>query len=167
MILIAFLFIVQLVSVYLIVLLFMRINQLKQVEQKQKRMMTEMEDAISAYLVEVREENDRLIDALTNQPFEEQEVDQQQQSSSIVKESKEELLEYDIQEDEEELVKKAVTRHHAIQSYGKHIHTKDQPITQEEDVFSLREAGYTVEEIAQKLNKGKTEVELMIKFATK
>ena len=56
-----FLFILQLISFYFMALLYMRLSKFNNLEKKQEKLMAEMDDAIGAYLSELKEENERLI----------------------------------------------------------------------------------------------------------
>ena len=67
-ILIIVLFILQLISFFLIVLLNAKLNKYKHLEVKQNQLMDEMDNAIGAYLMEMKEENDRLIQELSSIP---------------------------------------------------------------------------------------------------
>ena len=61
------LFISQLLTFYFLVILNSKLSKYKEIEKKQEAIIREMDDAISAYLVEVKDENDRLIKELTMQ----------------------------------------------------------------------------------------------------
>lgn len=172
---IAFLFILQLISIYFIMLLFMRVNQFKQLEQKQQRLMVEMEDAIAAYLVEVKEENERFIDELASDVERIRAQHASEESSEPTAEQSSSLRVDD--EQQEKAATPPIARSRVIQSYGQQTQpksaikeTEETPIAsieQSNDAFTLHAAGYSVEDIAKKLNKGKTEVELMLKFSKK
>ena len=56
-----FLFILQLISFYFMALLYMKVSKFNNLEKKQEKLMAEMDDAIGAYLSELKEENERLI----------------------------------------------------------------------------------------------------------
>ena len=61
------LFISQLLTFYFLVILNSKISRYKEIEKRQEAIIREMDDAISAYLVEVKDENDRLIQELKMQ----------------------------------------------------------------------------------------------------
>ena len=61
------LFISQLLTFYFLVILNSKISRYKEIEKKQEAIIREMDDAISAYLVEVKDENDRFIHELKMQ----------------------------------------------------------------------------------------------------
>lgn len=54
----------QLLSFYLIVLLFLRNARLQELEKRQERILDEMEDSMGAYLLEMQDENNRLLKRL-------------------------------------------------------------------------------------------------------
>src|SRR5574344_1711126 len=59
------LFILQILAFFFIVLLQVKIARFNQLEEKQNRLMRDMDTTISAYLLQMREENDRFIAQLT------------------------------------------------------------------------------------------------------
>ena len=61
------LFISQLLTFYFLVILNSKISRYKEIEKRQEAIIREMDDAITAYLVEVKDENDRLIQELKMQ----------------------------------------------------------------------------------------------------
>ena len=60
--------VLQLLSFYFIILLNMKLSKFKDLERKQEQLMREMDDAVGVYLLEMREENNRLIEELSKQP---------------------------------------------------------------------------------------------------
>ena len=60
-----FLFIIQIISFYFLALLYTKVTKFDDLEKKQRKLMTEMDDSIGAYLSELKDENDRLIEQLT------------------------------------------------------------------------------------------------------
>ncbi|WP_088005951.1 DUF6115 domain-containing protein [Indiicoccus explosivorum] len=58
------LFSMQALSFYLIVLLLLKNSRIKELEQRQEQIVEEMEYSLTAYLIEIKEENDRLLDRL-------------------------------------------------------------------------------------------------------
>ena len=59
------LFICQLLSFFLIMILNSKLAKFKDLEARQEKIIREMDDAIGAYLMEMKEENNRLIEELT------------------------------------------------------------------------------------------------------
>lgn len=152
---IAFLFILQLISFFLIAILNARLSKFQDVERKHQELMKEMDDAVSAYLFEMKDENNRLLEELSRRTskFEGIEVKSQRQQddfgltypSTISKKKVASLYKQTVKSDEVEPI--------LI------------PITLKEQIIQLYNSGKTIEQIAKQLGKGKTEIELMIKFS--
>ena len=60
-----FLFIIQIISFYFLALLYTKVTKFDDLEKKQRKLMAEMDDSIGAYLSELKDENERLIEQLT------------------------------------------------------------------------------------------------------
>ena len=152
---IAFLFILQLISFFLIAILNARLSKTKDVEQKHQELMKEMDDAVSAYLFEMKDENNRLLEELSRRSshFEGIEVKSQRH------------------QDEVDLSYPSTISKKKVASLYKQTVKLDEleptliPITLKEQVTQLYNSGKTIEQIAKQLGKGKTEIELMIKFS--
>lgn len=198
-IVVAILFVLQLLSFYFIVLLNMKLSKFKDLERKQEQLMSEMDDVISAYLLEMHEENDRLIEELSKKqpPLKDDYKDREQASFSntniqtvipLKKNNKvqlEPLQQVDSTFDMEAraLVPKTVaakayaqqkvpanqtqekqqTIQQTIQQAKKSLEDKKIP-TYEEQVIQLAKEGKSAEQIAKIMQKGKTEIELLLKF---
>ncbi|MEQ6356423.1 hypothetical protein ABNX05_17485 [Lysinibacillus sp. M3] len=191
-ILIAVLFILQLLSFYFLIILNTKLAKFKDLEKKQERLMREMDDTISVYLAEMKDENDRLIQELqraskSGTPMnavkqEEQIVRQQEQPSSLIKE--ESTVDGSVSLDQEpriyvpkNIVANAYSRQQqsGAKAEAKVVHSAQQPseatekeeskpLTLEQQAIELAKQGKTSEEIAKQLQKGKTEIELLLKF---
>ncbi|MDV6376689.1 helix-turn-helix domain-containing protein [Sporosarcina sp. GW1-11] len=154
-IILAFLFVLQIISFMIIALLFMKVSKFNNLEKKQQQLMWEMDQSVLAYLTEVKEENDRLIKRLNN--------------STAPKEAAEPAVEKKEKPPEtEKFQQKAqpVPMHFALRSYQKTAVPKQEvePLNDRQLVKQLHEEGENVQEIAKKLGKGQTEVELILKF---
>lgn len=62
------LFLLQIISFYFIALLNMKISKYKGMEDKQEQMIKEIENSFSAYIAEIKDENDRLLHELIEFP---------------------------------------------------------------------------------------------------
>ena len=60
-----FLFILQIISFYFLALFYTKMSQFDDLEKKQRKLMDEMDDSIAAYLSELKDENERLIEQLS------------------------------------------------------------------------------------------------------
>ena len=187
-ILIAILFVAQLLSFYWIIILNTKVAKFKDLEIKQEHLMREMEDAISVYLAEMKDENDRLINELQIVPkpkarivvesneFDHEILKQPSENDSKNGQSSKEVNIPNFEIEPRIIVPKKT----AVTAYSRQQHTakqgtsveilkeeqieKQKERTFEEQVVRLSKQGKTVEEIAQKLQKGKTEIELLLKF---
>ena len=56
------LFITQVISFYFLAILYMKVLKYDDFEEKQKKLMEEVDDSLAAYLAEVKDENDKLIE---------------------------------------------------------------------------------------------------------
>ena len=154
--------------------------------------MREMDDTISVYLAEMKDENDRLIQELqrvskpetqTNAVKQKEQIVKQQekeQSPSLTKE--ESTVDGSISLEHEpriyvpkNIVANAYSRQQQTGTEAKVVHSARQPsdatekeeakpLTLEQQAIKLAKQGKTSEEIAKQLQKGKTEIELLLKF---
>lgn len=191
-ILIIILFIFQLISFFLIVLLNAKLNKYKNIEVKQQKMMEEMDNSIGVYLMEMKEENDRLIKELTSiqkptiesqqteslkkvNPTVGQTVKPKIVSPTVAFNVYKSNIEKQAQIEEEQILSKNTTPDPINPNF------QNQDLTQiktlppapgkekkemnfEETVIEMYRNGHTVDQIAKQLNKGTTEIELLIKF---
>ena len=58
------LFLLQLISFYFLALLYTKVSKFDDFEKKQRKIMNEMDDSLGAYLAELKDENERLIQRL-------------------------------------------------------------------------------------------------------
>jgi hypothetical protein len=150
----AFLFILQLVSFFLIAILNARLSKLQDVERKQQVLMKEMDDAVSAYLFEIKDENNRLLKELSRRPSSYEGIEVQSQSP---------------QDELHFSSRSTVSKTKVANLYKQTLNIADSevttiPITLKEQVDNLYSQGKSIEQIAKQLEKGKTEIELMLKF---
>jgi len=153
-VLLTFLFILQFVSFFLIALLFTRLSNAKEIEKQHEEFMKEMDDAVSAYLFEIKDENNRLIEelAITNET-----------NHFIKKEEKTPIDEIPFSP-RSTVSKSAVAKLYQQASPVKETVESESELSPQNQVLALSNAGKSIEEIAKQLGKGKTEIELMLKF---
>ena len=165
------LFVIQIIAFYFLALLYMKVSKFDDLEKKQRQLMAEMDSSITAYLAELKDENAKLIHQLDTR------------SHSTSREEDKELFERPLVEKAAapvksspgiDLVSPAVPMSLALKSYqsmntvqsqrklpeGSELVDKDTRTI----VSELHDAGRSIEEIAKLLGKGKTEVELILKF---
>ncbi|XJZ28524.1 hypothetical protein ACF5W4_06940 [Bacillota bacterium Lsc_1132] len=190
------------IAIFSIIVLFTRQSRFLEVEKKQEKMMKDMEEVISSYLYEMKEENEAFLrkfqaanspknskqDSLSAMPetksisskkaehepvgerkgktasaFKKQAAQAYQNSFLEKKENESKVLvsEQDsfnalASKNAEEMAGKTASNSSPEEIY------RDLFVNQ---VIMLQKQGLTNEEIAKKLNKGKTEIELLLKFA--
>ena len=169
-ILLALLFILQIVGFMVMTLLYLKISKFNNLEKKQQQLMKEMDQSVLAYLGEIKEENDRLIHQL-NQREETQMSPMKNptpQEQPIVDSSK-------MPEPEPKLKPHPVPVHFALRSYQKTVaieknekeikpQSETNPLDDREKAKQLFAEGKSISDIARELKKGKTEIELLLKF---
>ena len=198
------LFISQLLTFYFLVILNSKLSKYKEIEKKQEAIIREMDDAISAYLVEVKDENDRLIKELTMQlkmkksvqgvghstensrPLAKQKTVASSNENTIEElpskvkvEQKDNQVEPII--DVSKIVPKTIVANayknqmpdtklvNSAEKFKSYVELSEKTVDQalspfEQEVVGYHRLGLSVEEIAKKTQKGKTEIELLIKF---
>ncbi|MFS0823584.1 hypothetical protein [Bacillus sp. 1P02SD] len=151
------------VAFFFIILLYLKITQLKDVEMKQERLLKEFENVITSYVMEIKEENEVFLNRIKDMKHEQEEG---HKDSIHIKEP--ELTTDELQDllpsyiEREEAGKVNVEENEIIQeTHGNDENSKDTIVR---DIEHLMKLGLSYEEIARKLNKGKTEIELLHKF---
>lgn len=195
-IIVAVLFILLLLCFYFIALLNMKINRFQKNEQKNEVIFEEMEASISSFLIDIEDENNRLIQSLKKA----QVVQQSEEliaAAPIVKETVKEqpivaelmkqtldnessslsVFERDrpIETQEVSLEESTSVAEHITYSAPKayvqnayKTQKKAKPVqTVEDRVYDMYARGQTIGAIAKELGKGKVEVELLLKFNNK
>ncbi|WP_342566795.1 hypothetical protein MKY09_12565 [Psychrobacillus sp. FSL K6-4046] len=154
------LFLLQIISFYFIALLNMKLSKYKDLEDRQEQTMKEIEDSFSAYLADMKDENDRLLYELKENSF----VPPIKEHASA-KEEVSTTIKNDI-DSSFVISRPLVSKHKVANSYvqAASLPEKKQPVTMKEKVLYYSEEGKSPIEIAKLLQIGKTEVELFLKF---
>ena len=159
------LFIVQIISFYFLALLYTKVSKFDDLEKKQRKLMVEMDDSIAAYLSELKDENERLIERLTTR---DRDPIANKVTSSILANKQEQTA---ISEQTPPMIrvgKPTIPVNVALKSYNAVTTSQQGPTLEVDDdrvqALKLFDAGQSIEEIAKALGKGKTEVELILKF---
>ncbi|ARJ40057.1 hypothetical protein SporoP8_14910 [Sporosarcina ureae] len=167
-ILLALLFILQIIGFMVMILLYLKISKFNNLEKKQQRLMKEMDQSVLAFLGEIKEENDRLIQQLN------QRTDTQMKPTTNSVPREQSITEVPVPRSKQH----SVPLHFALRSYQKTVDTEknekekktqSQPksfddLDDREKAKQLYAEGKSIEDIARELKKGKTEIELIIKF---
>lgn len=187
----------QLISFFLIFILNAKIAKFKDLELRQDKLMEEMENAISVYLLEMKEENERFIDELIKLSKPQSNESYNMANEQINKRISDHINKDSVQLKNEEnngnqkieklqVIPKAVAKNAYIQQQKSHTSNreklneeavneeKQQKLTEtnlqmtsptlKEKIVALHQEGKSIEEIAKITQKGKTEIELLLKF---
>lgn len=168
-------------AIFAIILLYLRQNRLVQAEKKQARMITEIEEVFSSYLLELKEENEKFIQLMKrdNPANRKTSADQESLIQSDQRDSTGETQ----QTDKAPRIGKGIAYNSAMKAYrpdtgqdkagndyglevliSKAESAERPQMSFNEQVTELHNQGLTAEDIARRLNKGKTEIELLLKF---
>lgn len=188
--------VLNIIALFSIVILYLRQSKLFEVEKKQQRMIEEMEDVISTYLAEMKEENENFITKIAS-------MDMTSKNKPVIKSDKNIEHEKQILPTFDEVIpiSRKGTINKAVKAYQASAGSS-QKLTEEDvdsllpdylddaddsnlkekdkeevllqskqrnqslfgEVLELKEEGLSIEEIAKKLHKGQTEIELLLKF---
>ncbi|MCS0787189.1 DUF6115 domain-containing protein [Cytobacillus pseudoceanisediminis] len=181
----------NIVALLAIILLFLRQNKLMETEKKQEKMLVEMEEVISSYLFQMKEENDDFINKFSQINAKNQ-LSVKEKSIRVNTERKSD--ENIAKADEKSLRLARASVYQASKAYKKNLRASEEelneseglaslketesvmqsdnsqrakeeiPSSMEDQVFMMKKQGLNVEDIAKRLGKGKTEIELMLKF---
>ncbi|APB82096.1 Swarming motility protein SwrB [Bacillus amyloliquefaciens] len=143
-------FVLHGVLLYAVIILYTRFSALKETERQQKKILEETENTLAAFLLELKEENERLEDAKSR--------NDQAPDAEDAEPRPEPKKEPDIPDHMEKLIN-ATERAESDENNGAHSF--------EERVSELYEQGLTPAEIAKRVQGGKTEIELFLKFRGK
>lgn len=159
------LFIIQIISFYFLALLYTKVSKFDDLEKKQRKLMVEMDDSIGAYLSELKDENERLIERLATR---DREPVAKKVTSSFPADKQEQTITSEQAPATIRVGKPTIPVNVALKSYNAVTMTQQGPTLDVDDdrtkALKLFDAGQSIEEIAKALGKGKTEVELILKF---
>lgn len=195
------LFLLNIITIFAVIVLFLRQNRLMEVEKRLNTISSEVETLMTGYLMEMKEENEAFYNKMKeNQrlfvsPEEPKESLPSNQAPTLNKDMDVELHYSPKEKSPKQVAVKAYRQHSESQKseietllakqdivelstkaksrQGKIRSTKiDEALMNQvlkeptlyEQVELLLEQGLSTEEVAKKLNKGKTEIELLIKF---
>jgi len=167
-------FVLHVIAFFLIILLFLRISKIQEVEKRQIQLMKDMENAVSAYLLELKDENERFLTKLSNavNQINEEPGDLtygKKNDSNREPGNDAELPSYFPNVDEvKDRLEIVGAQPETPQIEGEMTEKQVDSIVEEQSVLqqavALYAEGKSIEEIARILAKGKTEIELLLKF---
>ncbi|MFD4928306.1 hypothetical protein ACFWMS_05140 [Peribacillus butanolivorans] len=198
------LFLLNILTIFAVVVLYLRQNRLSKLEKDQKAIISEMEELLSGYLMEMKEDNETLVKTFTNSVALKPKREHEEQERAVVKNS---TRDNEIKREKKMLLDYKEGRHmgtnkQAAEAYKKQPEDNEEhrlPLKSEdrldlsskapslsnqeyekefsgmlqvglnelsfnEQVEYLADQGHSIEKIAKKLNRGKTEIELLLKF---
>ena len=192
------------IGFFLILILFVRLSRIREIEKKQTSMMKDMENLITGYLLEMKEENEHFLNKFTeaDQTYKETNKDNNNRFRSDVQELTNERSTVQLKQnnlmynsnkkinnhfshENSELglpnlvqnsseitdileITKVMNNNDTLTALnqGTSNKVKDDLYIQSlsAQALLLQKKGYSLEEIARNLKKGKTEIELLLKF---
>ena len=178
-ILITLSFVLHLILIFWLILLSFRLSQLKETERKYKSLQQEMDELFASYLLEMKEENERFLNMIqksdknsnsnqhnsnSNQHFS-QTVKKADDHDDINSKNNANIIYKKPRIPNNEPVPKE-KKENPKNEYSPPIPATDDSYEQSliSKVLLLQKQGDSIDEIAKKLNKGKTEIELLLKF---
>ncbi|MDQ0217051.1 hypothetical protein ELQ35_09030 [Peribacillus cavernae] len=168
-IIIFILFLVNIFTIFAVIILFLRQNRLMEAEMNHKESIAEIEEIMTAFIMEMKEENEELLKKLRKLKEPKQNAADHGGAPKIsdtnsmeAPRAAEKQGSPDAAGTTEPLAVK-VSRSRAVLAYKETALNEDNQ-TQSQHIFELYDKGMTAEEIAKSLNRGKTEIELLLKF---
>lgn len=170
-ILLVFTLIISLLSLLTVIILFIRQNRLFNLEQKYNQLQNDLEESITSFLIEIREENDTFLKNLELMQLNKLNEAKLDVNEQINNDNRDQSIQ-DIHLEIENLPNYDGLKEYKTITNQVHNETnvpiKDVKNEYDEEINEIKrllDDGYSIEEIAKSLNKGKTEVELIIKFS--
>ncbi|PRR90030.1 DUF6115 domain-containing protein [Bacillus atrophaeus] len=150
------------VLLYAVIILYTKLAALKETERQQKKILEETENTLAAFLLELKEENEKLIEhpvvLSAGKDRAGQEKKTPQSSGEKAEKAAPEPEETPIPAHIQGLISEVEQAEDSVNSGGQSF---------EDQVIGLYDQGFSAGEIARKLKSGKTEIELFLKFRAK
>ncbi|WP_214777126.1 hypothetical protein [Bacillus sp. ISL-45] len=168
-------------AIFAIILLYLRQNRLAEAEKKQGKIIKEIEEVFSAYLFELKEENDKFLELMTATNIQKQSGGKKAAPIEATEEKPDTGADEASKETHQRLGK-GISYHAARKAYQQNHepvptvsndkiymefpedHSESKQLSFVDQVVNMKKQGLTIEEIARDLDKGKTEIELLLKF---
>ncbi len=163
------LFLLQLISFYFLALLYTKVSKFDDFEKKQRKIMNEMDDSLGAYLAELKDENERLIQRLAER---DSDLSAVERGNGVVA-ARKSGEGADKEHPKVRVNTPKIPINLALKSYNAVTAatetafaqaTESEMVDDRTRAIQMHNSGVSVEEIAKKLGKGRTEVELILKF---
>lgn len=187
----------NIIALFCIIVLYLRQNRFIEIEKNQERLLAESEQMISAFILEIKEDNEKFIEkmkALELKQHTELPWEMEKAQAAVTTQIPTQIQQT---KGSEPPVLKKGSVYQAVQAYKKAPkiqldvsgqvenelppliveqppiveQTEDIPVKKQESlleqVLHLQKEGLSIQEISRRLNKGETEIELLIKFQQK
>ena len=169
-------------AIFAIILLYLRQNRLMEAEKKQKKILNEIEEVFSAYLFELKEENDKFLEMMAKTDIQKQPGNGEAADIEAAEKETDRVSDKITEDKQKNRRGKGISYHAARKAYQQSrepvpydLNDSSDMEIQEDNVESeqlsfvdqvvhMKKQGLTIEEIARDLDKGKTEIELLLKF---
>lgn len=179
--LLALSFVLHLFAFFLIILLSMRLKRANEIEKRQMEIQKEIEDVFQSYMLEMKEENEKLLKMIEKAANSHESKIPTGKKTVITNNKSNQIESVETYKPPVKLQGKLTQQIYKNQKPLKpntslvqdKAHEYKPPVPVGEDQYEqsltsqvvlLHEKGFKPDEIAQKLNKGKTEIELLLKF---
>ncbi|TFB23185.1 hypothetical protein E3U55_05040 [Filobacillus milosensis] len=149
------------VTFFVIFGLYQKLQKVNEGESHFNKRVQETEDLFSSYLLEIKDENKKFIDTISkinHQPSASRH--KTERSKATIETKVEEPIPFPNYETSEETSK-------TFQPETIEVNDRSEQPSIQTQIMHLYQNGYTIEEIAKRLNKGNTEIELIVKFNQK
>lgn len=162
-------FVLHIISILAIIILYIKYQSLKELEVS----IQQTEEALSLFLLEVKDENEKFIKELSsiheNSRFSQEARSNERATNNLIeiKEQKDYEFHKGAQSDEmPDYLRTIIDEQQDVLDVQQERDNEREPTEKDlqKEILLLAKNGYTIEEIAQKLEIGKTEIELFIKF---
>ncbi|MDA7025838.1 Swarming motility protein SwrB [Bacillus sp. CLL-7-23] len=149
--------------IYFVIILYARLGAFKEAEKNQKQMLEETENTLTAFLMELKDENDKLVQELQK----DRAAEVKQKPGKFEEEPALSLPE--LKEKDADLPLYIESMIHEVEREEDELNQEEdeEAVSFEEKAVLLYEQGLSIEEVAKQLKSGKTEVELLLKFRGK
>jgi len=159
------------VAFYFIIVLYVKYSNMKNLSDTQRQILEETENSMTSFLIDMKDENEKFINTLlrssnerVSNPINEDSIELNQDSYSEREQKPKVPNKTEIEVSSNELPGhlSGIDDMEDIVEITQTSNKNKLPF--EIEALNLYKQGYTVEQIAKRLNKGKTEVELLLKF---
>ncbi|MBO8155209.1 MAG: hypothetical protein H0Z32_02010 [Bacillaceae bacterium] len=144
------------ITLALFIFLYRKYNMALNSDQQYKKSMREMENLFNSYLLELKEENEKLVKILND--------DKKEENNKPNPDLKEMPPKRPVEKQLAPVHKNK--GHYQPEKLLENDQIRVEQPSYKSKALQLYKEGYSIDEIAQKLNKGKTEIELIVKFYT-